>query len=74
MPKTTDELDMSQALLGQKLDFITSELAEIKYKVSNHFVTKEEFEPYKKAFNLIASLVTVAVVSGILGFIFVVKK
>lgn len=73
MTKTTDELDMSQALLNKDLEWIKSKLTEIEVKVSNHFVTKEEFEPYKKIIQLVGSLIIVSVVGGMLALIFVNK-
>lgn len=71
MSKTTDELDMNQALLSQKLDFITSELAEIKVRVSNHFVSKEEFEPYKRLIQGLVAIVMTSVFGALLTLILI---
>lgn len=55
-----NEAEISQALLGNDIQWIKSKLSEIEIKVSNHFVTKEEFEPYKR---LIQGLIAVAMTS-----------
>lgn len=69
--KSNNDLDKAQALLAQDLTFIKQELADIKSRVTNHFVTREEFEPYKKIIQGMIGLVLISVGGAILTLVLI---
>lgn len=57
------------ALIQNDLTYIKEKLNAVDIKVSNHYVSKEEFEPIKKIVYGMVSLILVAVVGAIVALV-----
>lgn len=51
------------ALIAQKVDYIQSDVAQIKASLTSNYVTREEFDPIKK---IVYGLITL-VLAGLVG-------
>lgn len=67
-----DDIQTSLALLSQDIRYIQKDIMEIKAKIENDYVTREEFDPIKKiSYGLIAIVLT-SFIAAVLSLI--VKK
>lgn len=57
------------ALIQQDLGYVRKQLDTIDSKVSNHYVSKEEFDPIKKIVYGLTGLILVAVVGALLSLV-----
>lgn len=65
-----DESTRTQlAVITNDLGYIKEKLNAVDYKVSNHYITKEEFEPVKKIVYGLVSLILVAVVGALIALV-----
>jgi hypothetical protein len=69
MAKQTNETKF--AIISKDLDYIKSDVADIKNDIQGHFVTKEEFEPVKKITFGLVTLVLTAVVIALIGLVII---
>lgn len=65
--KQSDETKL--AVLDTKLDNVIDRLSNLDIKVSQHYVSKEEFEPIKKIVYGLVSLILIAVVGALLALV-----
>lgn len=61
--------DVSAAEVKKDIEYIKKEIIEIKQLVSEHYVTKVEFDPIKKIVYGIAGMVLVTVFGALLALI-----
>ncbi len=54
------------ALLMQGIEFIKDDVRDIKIKLESRYITREEFEPIKRAVYGVIGLILTAVVGGLL--------
>lgn len=66
-PSTRDEVKL--AVMQNDLNYIKEKLNTVDDKVSNHYVSKEEFEPIKKIVYGLVGLILVAVVGALLSVV-----
>lgn len=71
MAKKSNDNDVEQAILTNDIVWIKDKLSDIERKVSNHFVTKEEFEPYKRLVQGIVAIVMTSVVGALLTLVLI---
>jgi len=57
------------AVMANNVEYIKKDIDEIKERLSNNFVVKEEFEPVKKIVYGLVSLVLIAVVGAIVALV-----
>lgn len=55
------------AEIKKDIDFSAINTKEIKSDLEKHYLTRQEFEPYKKVLVLVATTVIIAVVTAILS-------
>lgn len=61
--------EIADAKTQKDIEYIKKEITEIKQLVSDHYVTKVEFDPIKKIVYGLVGLVLTAVVVGILALV-----
>lgn len=70
MPENNNDNDRVQlAVISNDLTYIKEKMNAIDTKVSNNYVTKEEFEPIKKIVYGVVSLILVAVVGALVALV-----
>jgi tetrahydromethanopterin S-methyltransferase subunit G len=67
VPNQSDETRM--AILQNDIGYIKKQLDSIDNKVSNHYVSKEEFEPIKKIVYGLVGLILVGVVGAMVSLV-----
>lgn len=67
MVKITNETRF--AVISKDLDYIKTEIDDIKDRVSGNFVTKEAFEPVRKIVYGLVTLILTAVVGALIGLV-----
>lgn len=70
MNKNGDSLETKIAVIANNIDYLKSEVIEIKTMIGKNFVTRDEFEPVKKIVYGLVTLILVAVVGGIMALLF----
>ena len=61
--------DVELAVMQNDLTYIKEKLTTLDTKISNGYVTKEEFEPIKKIVYGVVSLILVAVVGALVALV-----
>jgi hypothetical protein len=61
--------DIKLAVIQNDLTYIKEKLNAVDTKVSNHYVSKEEFEPIKKIVYGVVSLILIAVVGALVALV-----
>lgn len=69
MPQQDDNDRVQLAVIQNDLTYIKEKMNAIDTKVSNNYVTKEEFEPIKKIVYGVVSLILVAVVGALVALV-----
>lgn len=67
MPQPSDKVKL--AIMDTKLDNVIEKLNSVDDKVSQHYVSKEEFDPIKKIVYGLVSLILIAVVGALLALV-----
>jgi len=67
MPRPTNETKF--AIIAKDLDYIKSDVADIKSDIQGHFVTKEEFMPVQRIVFGLVTLILTAVVGALVGLV-----
>ena len=57
------------AVIANDLEYIKRDIAEIKESVTHNYVTKEEFDPYKKIVYALIGLILTGVVGSLLSLV-----
>lgn len=57
------------ALLRKDISYMKKQLADIKYQVGDHYVTKDEFEPVRKLVYGMVALVLITVMGLLLSLV-----
>ena len=68
MPKT-DSDDVKMAVMQNDLTYVKDTVTKLDAKISNGYVTKEEFDPIKKIVYGVVSLILVAVVGALVALV-----
>lgn len=71
MARKSNDNDVEQAILSNDIIWIKEKLSEIEKKVSNHFVTRDEFEPYKRLLQGVVAVVMTSVVGALLTLVLI---
>lgn len=61
--------DIKLAVIQNDLTYIKEKLNAVDQKVSNHYVSKEEFEPIRKIVYGLISLILIAVVGALVSLV-----
>lgn len=61
--------DVKLAVMQNDLTYIKEKLSAVDTKISNHYVSKEEFEPIKKIVYGVVSLILIAVVGALVALV-----
>ena len=69
MAKETNETKF--AIIAKDLEFIRSDITDIKNDIQRHFVTREEYEPVKRIVYGLVSLILTAVVVALIGLVII---
>jgi hypothetical protein len=69
MTKSEDLIKLTG--LCKDVEFIKSEVVEIKSKLEGNYVTKDEFDPIRKIVYGMVSLILVGVVGALLGLVII---
>lgn len=69
MTDTNDNDKIQLAVISNDLTYIKEKMNAIDTKVSNNYVSKEEFEPIKKIVYGVVSLILVAVVGALVALV-----
>ena len=67
--KNNNDLKTDIAIISTKLDNVQVDVKEIKEKLESDYVTKEEFDPYKRIIQGIITLILTAIVGALLTLI-----
>lgn len=65
----TQKENSSIALIQNDLSYIKRDISEIKSTVTTGYVTRSEWEPYKKVIQGVVSLILIAVVGSLLSLV-----
>ena len=71
--KIAEETSKSILIFGNDLKYIQNDISEIKTKLDQKYVTKEEFDPVKKIVYGLVSLILIAVVGALIALVVVHK-
>lgn len=66
-PETGDKTSI--ALIAKDIEYIKTDVKDIKDKLESHYVTNEEFDPIKKIVYGIVALVLTGVVGALLALV-----
>lgn len=69
MTKTFNNEKTSLALIAQDIKYIQRDVMDIKSKIENDYVTREEFDPIKKIIYGLVTLILTAVVGALVGLV-----
>jgi hypothetical protein len=69
MTENNDNDKIQLAVISNDLTYIKEKMNAIDTKVSNNYVSKEEFEPIKKIVYGVVSLILVAVVGALVALV-----
>lgn len=69
MPSDHERDDIKLAVIQNDLTYIKEKMNTIDTKVSNHYVSKDEFEPIKKIVYGVVGLILVAVVGALVALV-----
>jgi hypothetical protein len=62
---------VTQAVLATKIDFLTTEVKELKGLVRSNYITKADFDPVRRIVYGMVALVLTAVIGALIGLIIV---
>lgn len=66
---TEDNLQVDLAVIANDIQYIKTDVGEIKEKMEKNYVTREEFDPIKKIVYGIVSVILLAVIGAVIKLV-----